>query len=236
MHIRTLITSQGWGRLDSKAKFSAWKIGRKSRTERIRGDRRRKQHRTVDVPPLFRVPRRPHSPAKVTAASASMVIMPDTGSSLRLFTLLAVISAVVAISKRDFYPFGTASSGDSELPSYDDVSSPEIHFPTSVRFLEGSYDYGFVNQNGFVSFESELPYFSSRNLNEYAYPIIAVFLSDVDPRGITSAEDGGRVFYRSQDIFLFVDKFIINSYGIPAVRDNLIFRCLSHSAITGFAG
>ncbi|XP_053375002.1 nidogen-1-like [Mercenaria mercenaria] len=113
-------------------------------------------------------------------------------SVMEVFLFLCVsINCVTSVPLRLFYPYG-ASRGDTSLRSEDDVSSPEIQLETPVHFYDGFYTSLFVNSNGHLSFESELPGYQPTMVMPLGIEvkIIAAFMADLD------LSVGGNVFYR----------------------------------------
>ncbi|KAJ8969010.1 hypothetical protein NQ317_007371 [Molorchus minor] len=71
------------------------------------------------------------------------------------------------------------------LPKQDDVSSPEIKLRVPVVFFGTTFESIYVNSNGFLSFQTEIPHFINREF-PLDYPIIAPFYSNVDTRNAGS--------------------------------------------------
>ncbi|KAG5890814.1 hypothetical protein JTB14_008255 [Gonioctena quinquepunctata] len=67
------------------------------------------------------------------------------------------------------------------LPREDDVSSQEIELREPVVFFGVIFDSVYVNNNGFLSFQTEIPQFINIEF-PLDYPIIAPFYSNVDTR------------------------------------------------------
>ncbi|KAJ8309420.1 hypothetical protein KUTeg_014294 [Tegillarca granosa] len=93
------------------------------------------------------------------------------------------------ISYRLLFPFGE-EKGDTVLQAGDDVSSNEIQLKTPIVFFDQRYSSIYVNNNGHLSFESELPQYNPRLVLPTGFKLIAAFLADID----TTAT--GQVFYR----------------------------------------
>lgn len=104
---------------------------------------------------------------------------------------LVCLSCVACVPLRLFYPYGV-SRGDVTLQQGDDVSSPEIQVAVPIHFYDGYYSSIFVNSNGHLSVESELPSYQPTLVMPIGQDIkmIAAFLSDID------VSLGGNVFYR----------------------------------------
>ncbi|XP_047498425.1 nidogen-like [Penaeus chinensis] len=109
-------------------------------------------------------------------------------ASSLLTVLLAVIASSGAVQKSYFYHFGR-DAGDTSLPPFDDISSPEISLRVPIVFFDQVYNSIFVNSNGFVSFLTEIPQFFNIQF-PLEYPMIAPLYSDVDAR------EAGEIWYR----------------------------------------
>ncbi|XP_076314540.1 uncharacterized protein LOC143226890 [Tachypleus tridentatus] len=106
-----------------------------------------------------------------------------------LFSVLLVLGSqqlVQSISRDELYPYGNQ---DDLLPQADDVSSLEVQITVPIVFYEIVYRSIFVNDNGILSFLTEVPSFYNGQLPR-SYPIISPLYTDVDIRGT------GRVYYR----------------------------------------
>ncbi|XP_066245508.1 nidogen [Euwallacea similis] len=108
-----------------------------------------------------------------------------------VFLFLCSCASVGAISSGLLYEYDTPVS--KKLPPEDDVSSEEIQLQVPVVFYGVSYKAIFVNSNGFLSFQTEIPHFINMQF-PLEYPIIAPFYSNVD---ITTA--GTIAYYETQD-------------------------------------
>lgn len=98
------------------------------------------------------------------------------------------INFINCISKSDLFPYGL--DVDNYLPSeLDDTSSSEVQLNIPVVFYDINYKTIFVNDNGLLSFLTEVPAFFNAQF-PLTYPIIAPLYSDVDTRGT------GRIYYR----------------------------------------
>ncbi|XP_021945973.1 nidogen isoform X2 [Folsomia candida] len=87
------------------------------------------------------------------------------------------------------FPYGL-DHVDVNLPrDVDDISSPEIRLQTPIVLYGQQYTSVFVNQNGLISFLTEIPTFVNIQF-PLDYPVIAPFYSDVDTR------ISGTVYYR----------------------------------------
>lgn len=107
-----------------------------------------------------------------------------------VFLTLVQQDSVDAVALNLFYPFGPEVS-DSTLRPGDDISSPEIDLDEDIVFYNKSYRSLYINVNGHVSFESEVPAYRADIPLPHGLHIIAVFLADID----TTAS--GRIYYRS---------------------------------------
>ncbi|KAL1423396.1 hypothetical protein MTO96_021153 [Rhipicephalus appendiculatus] len=104
-----------------------------------------------------------------------------------VFSLLLFVCSVNCLSEADLYPYGV--NQDQSLPRENDISSAEVQLNTPITFYGTEYSTLYVNDNGIVSFLTEVPSFFSAPF-PLTYPIMAPLYSDVDTRGV------GRVFYR----------------------------------------
>nr|XP_040583540.1 nidogen-like [Lepeophtheirus salmonis] len=96
-----------------------------------------------------------------------------------------------SLSESELVPFGR-SYGDQSLPKdVEDISSPELELDVNVKFFGREYGSIFVNENGLVSFLTEIPVFFNLQF-PMEYPLIAALYSDVDTR----APNGGTVWFR----------------------------------------
>ncbi|CAG7838551.1 unnamed protein product [Allacma fusca] len=95
----------------------------------------------------------------------------------------------LALARPTLYPFGPAES-DASLPrDTDDVASPEFRLSTPIVFYGQQYNSIYVNQNGLVSFLTDIPTFVNIQF-PLDYPTIAPLYSDVDTR------IEGSIYYR----------------------------------------
>ncbi|XP_064599623.1 nidogen-1-like isoform X3 [Liolophura sinensis] len=107
----------------------------------------------------------------------------------RILVSAALLCCVNSVPLSLFYEFGP-ESGDSALPAGDDLSSSEIQLLTPVAFFDQIHPSIFVNLNGHLSFETELPVYQANLVLPSGYQIIAAFLADIDTRAT------GSVYYR----------------------------------------
>ncbi|ELT91752.1 hypothetical protein CAPTEDRAFT_173985 [Capitella teleta] len=133
------------------------------------------------------------------------------------FRVLALICLCVGIShglSRDkLFPFG-ADHGDRRLEQGDDISSTEIALNIPVAFYDQVYYSIFVNCNGHLSLETEVPDFRSNLIIPFGFKIIAPFFADVD----TSLS--GYVYYREtqdQTLLALASRQLWQAF--PARRD-----------------
>lgn len=106
-----------------------------------------------------------------------------------LWGVLALSSASMGLTVEELYPFGS-QQGDRRLAVEDDLSSPEFFLNTSIAFYDERFTSLYVNLNGFVSFETEIPAYRSNMIIPFGYKIIAPFFADIDIRL------SGNVYYR----------------------------------------
>ncbi|XP_065308786.1 nidogen-like [Dermacentor albipictus] len=100
---------------------------------------------------------------------------------------LLFVGSVKSLSEADLFPYGV--NQDQSLPRENDISSAEVQLSTPITFYGTEYSTLYVNDNGIVSFLTEVPSFFSAPF-PLTYPIMAPLYSDVDTRS------AGRVFYR----------------------------------------
>ncbi|KAI1284954.1 Nidogen-1 [Halotydeus destructor] len=105
------------------------------------------------------------------------------------YLVIAVVCPLVhSVPPQLLFPYG-AENGDQEMPKGDDVSSPEIRLSVPITFYENTFDSIFINDNGVVSFITEVPSFFNGQF-PLNYPMIAPFYADVDIRA------GGAIYFR----------------------------------------
>ncbi|KAL1489768.1 hypothetical protein ABEB36_013702 [Hypothenemus hampei] len=104
---------------------------------------------------------------------------------------LTFSSSVRSIPSRILYEFNIPDA--KNLPPENDISSEEITLKVPIVFYGVTYSSIYVNSNGFLSFQTEIPQFINIEF-PLDYPIIAPFYSNVDT---TSA--GTISFYETQD-------------------------------------
>ena len=96
------------------------------------------------------------------------------------------------ISLDQLFPYGL-QFGDSPLlqgEGMEDASSTEVHLSVPLKYFQREYLSLFVNENGLVSFLTEISTFYSVQF-PMDYPVIAPFYADIDTRG------GGQVYWRA---------------------------------------
>ncbi len=104
--------------------------------------------------------------------------------------LLLLAGSAVGLRRTDLFPFG-AAYGDRRLDSEtEDVSSREIALAYNVKFFGHEYGSIFVNENGLLSFLTEIPSFFNVQF-PLDYPLMAALYADADCRG------SGDVWYRN---------------------------------------
>ncbi|CAG5121406.1 unnamed protein product [Candidula unifasciata] len=107
-----------------------------------------------------------------------------------LIMVCVILGRVDSVPISQFYPFGSLT-GDQILGPGDDISSNEIRLEENVVFFNTSYRTIYVNLNGHVSFDTEVPDYRAELEIPLNLPVIAVLFADVDTRGT------GQVFYRA---------------------------------------
>lgn len=98
-------------------------------------------------------------------------------------------SGCLGLRSEDLYPYGTPQ-GDRRVVVEDDGSSPEVQLNTTIAFYDERFRSVYVNLNGFLSFETEIPSYRSNMIIPFGYKIVAPFFADIDIRL------SGNVFYR----------------------------------------
>ncbi|XP_067681271.1 nidogen-like [Haliotis asinina] len=109
-----------------------------------------------------------------------------------LLTAFGVYLSVLSVSGvplKLFYPFGSEAR-DYVLQAGDDISSSEFPLNTSISYLNWYYGSVYINSNGHLSFDSELPDYRPSLILPIGFDMIAAFLADVD----TTA--AGKIFFR----------------------------------------
>lgn len=104
-----------------------------------------------------------------------------------LWIVLLLSGSVNSFPNSDLFPYGI--SKDQSLPQENDISSAEVQLSNPITYYGTEYSTLYVNDNGLVSFLTEVPSFFSAQF-PLSYPVIAPLYCDVDTRA------AGRVFYR----------------------------------------
>lgn len=110
---------------------------------------------------------------------------------LQLVLWIVCLGLVISVPLRLFYPYGV-SRRDEVLRRIDDHSSTEFQLRTPINFFDNLFTSVFVNTNGHLSFETELPGYQPTLVLplEMNVKLIAAFLADID------TTVAGSVFYR----------------------------------------
>lgn len=108
------------------------------------------------------------------------------------FSVLCIFGCSLAVPFSLFFPSGE-DRGDRVLRAGDDVSSDEIALQTPIAYYDDRYSSIFVNNNGHLSFESELPAYQSTLILPIGFKVLAAFLADID------TTYAGTVYYRETD-------------------------------------
>src|SRR5215472_4281878 len=94
---------------------------------------------------------------------------------------------------------GPQGFGPACMPPNDDGSWPDDNvgldltpaFPSGLHFYTGSYTRGWVNNNGNLSFKSEIPTYTPNAFPGAPQPMIAPYWADVDTRDNNTCGDPG---------------------------------------------
>jgi nidogen (entactin) len=114
-----------------------------------------------------------------------------------------------------------------QLPKDNDVSSPEIKLRVPVVFYGTRFNTIFVNSNGLLSFQTEIPNFFNIEF-PLDYPLIAPFYTNVDTRDAGSvsyyetnntvllrrATDNVREYFSDEEDFQAKSLFIVTWFGV----------------------
>ena len=115
---------------------------------------------------------------------------------MRLKILITLPSILVnfyhCISLDQLFPYGLQFGDSPLLPGSEDAISQEIQLSVPLKFYQREYLSLFVNENGLVSFLTEISTFYSVQF-PMEYPVIAPFYADIDTRGV------GQVYWRASD-------------------------------------
>ncbi|CAH1396121.1 unnamed protein product [Nezara viridula] len=120
--------------------------------------------------------------------------------TFRLLWLLPLLAAAEAL-----YPFGP--DFDGQLPRGED-SSQEVRLDVPIKFYGQTYQSIYVNDNGLLSFQTDIPKFFNEPF-PLEYPVIAPFYSNVDNRG------AGTIYFREtreQEVLNIIAKKIADLY------------------------
>jgi len=108
---------------------------------------------------------------------------------------------------------GPEDFGDlSQLPN-DDSSSSQLNLPFAINFFGSSYSNFFVNNNGNITFKSQLPQFTPSPFPVTNQPTIAPFWADVD----TSSQPGGGAVYVASPN---ADTFVVTWHNVGYYAGN----------------
>ncbi|XP_076380706.1 nidogen isoform X4 [Megalopta genalis] len=114
-------------------------------------------------------------------------------SVLRLVAVVALLAPfAAAISKNDFYPYGTPGSSNLQTDANGMLLSAETTLKTPIAFYDKTYSSIFVNGNGVLSFARAMQRFFNIPF-PLDDPVIAPLYTHVDTRG------SGRVYYGETD-------------------------------------
>ncbi|XP_021357021.1 nidogen-2-like [Mizuhopecten yessoensis] len=104
-----------------------------------------------------------------------------------------------AVSMKLLFPFGE-QRGDTFLDPGDDISSDEVPLTVPIVFYDKTYYSVYVNNNGHLSFESELPVYQANFVLPSRFKLIAAFLADID------TTHAGSVYYRESTETALLEK------------------------------
>jgi len=136
--------------------------------------------------------------------------------------LLSAVIQVSCLTLDELLPYGPASGDQALDKNSEDKNSVEAPFTVPFVFYQREFDSVFINENGLVSFQMELPSYYNSEL-PMDYPVIAPFYSDVDIR------EAGQIYWRvsrSQE-----DLRLVNSLISPRYR-NLRFTASEVVVVT----
>ncbi|KAM7305145.1 nidogen-1 isoform X2 [Ixodes scapularis] len=136
----------------------------------------------------------------------------------QLVLLLALLlHGARSLPTSDLFPFGITQ--DQSLTKENDVSSAEVQLSHPITFYGTEYSTLYVNDNGLVSFLTDVPSFFSAEF-PLQYPLIAPLYCDVDTRGT------GRVFYREtqeESLLLRFTALVSSQYAAASFRARSLF-------------
>jgi hypothetical protein len=102
----------------------------------------------------------------------------------------ALVARAAAISLDQLFPYGLQFGDSPLLPGREDAYSMEVKLSVPLKYFGREHLSIFVNENGLVSFVTEISTFYSVQF-PMEYPIIAPFYADIDTRGV------GQVYWRA---------------------------------------
>nr|CAI5831592.1 unnamed protein product [Callosobruchus analis] len=110
---------------------------------------------------------------------------------MRLYLLLYLFAEVHCLPANLLYRTDLPEA--KVLPKGDDLSSPEVRLRVPVLFFGTSFETLYVNNNGFMSFQTDIPLWINMEF-PLEYPIIAPFYSNVD-----TTRAGSVIYYETDD-------------------------------------
>ncbi len=123
---------------------------------------------------------------------------------------------------------GNRGYGTESLLPNDDESSGKLALPFEINFFSGVYNNFFVNNNGNISFESNIGAYTPNAFPVSNQPMIAPWWADVDTRSSVSADSSNNVWIASPNAETLVvtwDKVGYYSYGSDKTNDfQLVLR------------
>ena len=125
--------------------------------------------------------------------SEILVLVPITMARINFSPLVLVglaLSSVASISLDQLFPYGLQFGDSPLLPGREDAASAEVRLSVPLKYFQREHSSLFVNENGLVSFLTEISTFYSVQF-PMEYPIIAPFYADIDTRGV------GQVYWRA---------------------------------------
>jgi Nidogen-like/PEP-CTERM motif len=94
---------------------------------------------------------------------------------------------------------GERGYGTESLFANDDESSSLLNLPFEIRWFDRAYSTFFLNNNGNITFNSQLGTYTPNPFPISGQPMLAPYWADVDTRGVQSSEISNRVWYASPD-------------------------------------
>ena len=110
-----------------------------------------------------------------------------------LWLFMTMLGGVSSISLDQLFPYGLQFGDSPLLPGREDAASAEVRLAVPIKFFQREHNSIFVNENGLVSFLTEISTFYSVQF-PMEYPIIAPFYADIDTRGV------GQVYWRASSL------------------------------------